>query len=1432
MFSILLMILLSAVPVFAYEMPELSENARALLIEKDTALQVMPSVDSYFHRRGEQVHDAAMQAFLNQFGRQWDVFWDTRSDRPDLVSGQGIPFVPGAGNTLDTTLYGQKANALTPDTMADAVLRFIEDHPDLLRVDPASLEMDPVATRGFGENNRLWFVHFKQIHKNLEVKNARVFFRINSGNITQFGAHQFLDISSDFNDTPSISAESALDISIDHALTAITGDLEIVSPPVLLIAPVFSEGRSGRVGEPYRGIAGEGYGARLVWEMTFRLEPHIETWYAVVDAHSGEILHFQDDNKYGRIYGGVYFEDNLTPQTEAPFPYAQTTQGIGTSGGRLDYSGGSVTCSLNGQYVQISDNCGSISLTDSEGDLGFGLSPSTNCSTPGFGGSGNTRATRTAFYHVNDVKMKARGYLPANSWLQSKLLTNVNINNTCNAFWNGTSINFYRDGSGCSNTGELSPVVLHEWGHGLDSNTGTTSNESASSEALADAMSFMQTHISCTGHNFRPGVPCSYGCDESCTGVRDSGVRPFIRPDNMHIGPANCAAMSCPYSGYAGVMGYQGHCESLIASGAVWDTAVSMADAMGDAGWAHANRIFFETMDDYRAAYRIVSGGQCNPFAEIDGCGSENWYTVWIFADDDNGNLADGTPNACRIWDAFNDHGIACGDRPDCYSECPSLAAPDLVLVPGDNQATLSWNAVSGASYYIIFRNTSGCEFERSVIGTTSSTQYTDTTVANDFTYYYSVQAVGSNDACKSGMSACLDVSPGLSSNGIITLDKAFYGNNDTIIIEVGDLDLLGEDTVEITVESDSEPAGETVVLMEVAGPSGIFIGTIITTNLPGVAGQLTIAHDDEIRAVYYDENTGGGSPEEKIATATADLMPPVITNVTASNIGAESFTVTWDTNESANSVVYYGNLIPPMMSVTDSDMTTSHQLSVTGLDPGTQYFFMVQSTDTAGNMAEDDNGGAYYSVTTIHILWDQPLSSSNPGRVANQEFPDYPTYTSFVADDFVNTETWVIKQIFVPGELYNGGTSLMNASALHWRIYADDNGLPAGDPSGGGSAPFWSLDLAPGNAQITLLDNFSDTDLTLDTPLELPPGTWWLIYYPTMSFSPHGQMGRLSSSTSNLEIGKFINPGNGFGYGTNWQNWTVMGPSQHDVAFRLSGSLEGMATATPTPVPPTSTPTPTLTPTPTPTPTTTPSAPPTVTPGPPTSTPVPPTSTPTQPECLNHGDVNFDGVITAGDAQMAFQIALGIIIPTFEEECAADCNGNGTVTAGDAQNIFMAALGSDECVDPVPGFSRTSDVRKNTKMLSAGHSDLELETAGWVSVEVSAGDEMIVDLHAGIQQPLDAVTFYLAYDATRYEFIHADTGTLDPGWEMFGYFEPETGLIRIAAFALDTFVEPGETGTLARLQFNRLIPGTDQESGSVISFVELLDDAAGMTVK
>jgi hypothetical protein len=209
---------------------------------------------------------------------------------------------------------------------------------------------------------------------------------------------------------------------------------------------------------------------------------------------------------------------------------------------------------------------------------------------------------------------------------------------------------------------------------------------------------------------------------------------------------------------------------------------------------------------------------------------------------------------------------------------------------------------------------------------------------------------------------------------------------------------------------------------------------------------------------------------------------------------------------------------------------------------------------------AEGAVGPQVASVT----LWDQPLSASNTNAYANQDFePGFDPYDIYISDDFTNASPWTIRSIFVPGGGWNGFTSLMNATSITWSIYADAGGVPAGYP-GGGSAPFWTITLPPGDPQITLsvgtFGNTSNAQLTLTTPIVLPDGHWWLVYYPSLAFSGGGQFGRQTADTTNGAVAKVINPGGGFGFPGVWTDvtsgstWGAGGLTQTDSAFRLDG--------------------------------------------------------------------------------------------------------------------------------------------------------------------------------------------------------------------------------------------------------------------------------------
>jgi hypothetical protein len=202
-------------------------------------------------------------------------------------------------------------------------------------------------------------------------------------------------------------------------------------------------------------------------------------------------------------------------------------------------------------------------------------------------------------------------------------------------------------------------------------------------------------------------------------------------------------------------------------------------------------------------------------------------------------------------------------------------------------------------------------------------------------------------------------------------------------------------------------------------------------------------------------------------------------------------------------------------------------------------------------------------AITPDSILWDQAESTVDLSAYVDQDFEAaFDAYDMFVADDFVNTQSWTLNNIWVPGNTWNPGGDLTAANTLNWQIYADAGGVPAGDPWSGGA--YWSLSLAPTDPQVQLLAGYSgyltNVWLAPSVPPVLPPGHWWLVFYPQMDFAVGGQYGRHLSDTTNPYDAQVINPGSGFGWPTTWARaatqWEI---TQTDFAFRLSGDVNVM---------------------------------------------------------------------------------------------------------------------------------------------------------------------------------------------------------------------------------------------------------------------------------
>jgi len=220
--------------------------------------------------------------------------------------------------------------------------------------------------------------------------------------------------------------------------------------------------------------------------------------------------------------------------------------------------------------------------------------------------------------------------------------------------------------------------------------------------------------------------------------------------------------------------------------------------------------------------------------------------------------------------------------------------------------------------------------------------------------------------------------------DGLIALDAASYAcSGDAVGITLEDYDLHGAGTKAVVVSS-TYPTSQSVSLSESPSGSGRFSGTIPTATAPG-PGVLAVRNGDTITAAYTDPDDGhGGVNVVKTATAVADCVAPTISNVAFANLGTDTVTVTWTTDEPADSRVTYGTASPP--ATTQDDLTrfgTSHSLTLTGLSSCTPYFVSVTSSDPAGNATTDTRGGAYYTFTTwgtVYKLGPYDVESGTAG--------------------------------------------------------------------------------------------------------------------------------------------------------------------------------------------------------------------------------------------------------------------------------------------------------------------------------------------------------------------------------------------------------------------------------------------------------------------
>jgi hypothetical protein len=822
------------------------------------------------------------RAFLDVRGNRWRTLFPER------------PLVPGRGNVLrwgsspgdinipaasDSLAGEQGLQAAGMDSResgsADAellaraawseLLAYLAQNATALRLDVSELGGPRLTVGADGDIIQIYAP--RQID-GVPVRDCGLTAVVNGGNLVLLGTRNWADIRQ--SPRPRLSPETARTAVESHlAPTTVRG---LRRKPGLVLLPM-AAGRRPDVAAP-----GTGYQYRLVWVLEVEVAGHHAAWEALVDAQDGELLAFEDKNRYATarsIVGGIVplgYETADPVDPEQPgYPMAGADVVHGTRRSFTDAGGnlplcvdGEISTSLDGRHAQVVDVCGPLSES-SLADLDLGTSPGADCDAAIGASSGNTRSSRTVFYELNRMREQAAGQLAGNNWLDSRLIGITNFPADllgCNAFWDGSTVTFFVGDpafppEGCRNTGELATVVSHEWAHGLDDND-ANGEISTPGEGFADILSALRFNNSCIGRGFFNGVPCDTGdgdpcqtCDPedetclTCDGVReiDWAKRVSGLPHTPSFIDSSCppGIFSAP-----GPCGGAIHCEGALESESAWDLVAR--DLPARYSFDQSTALEIATRLYYLGSGLVESWFQCEPgIPELeiptmaDGCNADSGYLNLLAVDDDNGSLVDGTPHMQAIYDAFDRHGIACDLPAVMDGGCAGApnVAPLVVATPVDRGMKLTWGAVAGAQGYGVFRSEGvlGCDSGKIKVGETAALEFVDQELLNGFDYHYVVIPLGTADTCMGPASACITASPASGPN--VAVDPVSSALN--ILAGDGDAAIDNCEVAELTFDFHNIGLGALTNLRMLGVDVVSHPGTVsILTSFPaGIAATL-----------------------------------------------------------------------------------------------------------------------------------------------------------------------------------------------------------------------------------------------------------------------------------------------------------------------------------------------------------------------------------------------------------------------------------------------------------------------------------------------------------------------------------------------------------------------------------------------------------------
>jgi len=367
---------------------------------------------------------------------------------------------------------------------------------------------------------------------------------------------------------------------------------------------------------------------RLAWKFVGE-QPDLsrrEKYTFFVDQQSGALLAARNEvlnvNISGLVQGnatpGLAPDSGLNPPVAAAMPEIRVSV-TGGNNAFSDRSGNYTIVHSGSSAVTVTTNVSGGRWVDVNTLLGSELALSQSVTPPGPGNflfnsapSESTTAQVNAFIHTNSIHnyIRDRGTLAG---VDIAMPANTNIADVCNAYFDGGSINFFRSGGGCVNSA-YSTVVAHEYGHFIVQVLGLS--QGAFGEGYGDSCAVMLYDTAIIGRDF-------FGPGQHVRNV-DTANQQYPCADEIHT------------------------CGQVLAG--VWfDTKQNFKTAYG-------NEPGLELARQLHVDWSIVTDGSAGT-----GQSAHPGTAIEVLtADDDNGNLDDGTPNYTLICPAFAAHSISC----------------------------------------------------------------------------------------------------------------------------------------------------------------------------------------------------------------------------------------------------------------------------------------------------------------------------------------------------------------------------------------------------------------------------------------------------------------------------------------------------------------------------------------------------------------------------------------------------------------------------------------------------------------------------------------------------------------------------------------------------------------------------------------------------